>query len=243
MASTSVRVVLCTLFAALALGGCGDDGGGSTVVGGAGGAGGVGGASGAAGFGGMGGVGGGGAGGVGGGGAGGVGGGGAGGIGGGGAGGTAGMGGDTVPGCEAAMSGAPADLHAAALTAMTGACSFGSCHDADGKRANLIILPDDNLMTKLTDVPSCENTTMPLVKSGGGDAALQMSWLWQKLTAPDDANFNLIGDPAWGTPVETCGQMTPGTFGERMPKTGGLDLSETRMAAIRNWICAGATGP
>ena len=105
------------------------------------------------------------------------------------------------------MSGSPQELHAAALMVLTAACSFGSCHDADGKRANLVILPDDNLMTKLTDVASCENTTMPLVKSGGGDEALQMSWLWQKLVAPDDADFNLITDPAWGTPVATCGRL------------------------------------
>jgi len=36
-------------------------------------------------------------------------------------------------------------------------------------------------------------------------------------------------------------QQTSG-FGTRMPQ-GGIDLSEARMAAIRNWICAGAAGP
>ena len=93
----------------------------------------------------------------------------------------------------------------------------------------------------MVDKPSCMNTTMPLVKSGGGDMALDSSWLWQKLVAPADDSFNIIAKPEWGMPVMTC-QQTSG-FGTAMPMTGGIALSDMRMAAIRNWICAGAAAP
>jgi hypothetical protein len=248
MASFSVRASLCALFAALALAGC-DDGGDENPsmnagVGGAAG-GGAGGASGAAGLGGMGGVAGGGTGGTAGGGAGGVGGvvggtGGNGGTGGtmGGTGGAGGMMGG-VPGCEIAVAGDPAAMHAEALTALTGGCSFGSCHDADGERAGLIILPDDNLNTVLVDKAACQVPTLMLVKSGGGNAALDGSWVWQKLVAPKDDSEFLIPQDVWGTAV-VC-QQTQG-FGTRMPMTT-IDLSEARLASVRNWICAGAAGP
>lgn len=239
MTSFSVRASLCALFAALALYGCASDdtdsmggaGGAAGATGGVGGATGgaggtTGGASGAAGM------------------TGGMGGGGAGGIGGGGAGGMAGAGGgmsgDEVPGCDVAVPGEPAALHEAAAMAIDGGCGFPSCHDGDrGKRANLGIPMGSDLNMLLVDKASCEVPTMPLVKSGGGDEALANSWIWQKVAAPDDASFNLIAKPEWGTPSETCGNLG---FGTRMPM-GGLDLSETRVAAIRNWICAGAAGP
>jgi hypothetical protein len=218
MASFSVRASLCALFAALALAGCGDDGGNGTS--------GQGGAAGLAGAGAMGGVGG-------------TAGGGTGGTAGGGTGGAAGMGGDTIPGCEAAVAGDAAALHEAALTAFTGGCSFSSCHDADGERAGLILLPGDNLNTVMVDKPACQVPALSLVKSGGGDAALTASWVWQKLVAPDDDDMFITPQAAWGTPV-VCQQTRD--FGTRMPMTG-LDLSEARIGAIRNWICAGAAGP
>jgi hypothetical protein len=244
MASISVRASLCALFAALALHGCGDDGegggsasgtGGASGIGGTGGAtggtggatGGTGGATGgmggAAGMGGMAGTVSGGGGGM------------------GGAGGGGGMGGDLVPGCDAAMTGTPADLHAAALDAFTGSCAFGSCHNADGNRAMLVIVDGDNLFDKLVDKPACQLPTMSLVKSGGGQAALDGSWIWQKLTSEEDQDLNIVPDPAWGQPT-VCGQLQ-GTFGVRMPMSAGMLLGENRMGAIRNWICAGAMGP
>jgi hypothetical protein len=163
--------------------------------------------------------------------------GGAGGMAGGGAGGMAGGG---VPGCEAAVTGEPAALHAAALDAFTGGCGFDSCHNADGDRAMLVILETDNLNTLLVDRAACQVPALKLVASGGGQAALDGSWIWQKLAAPDDASMMIVPNDAWGEPA-TCGQ-TQGTFGTRMPMTG-LDLSDNRMGAIRNWICAGAAGP
>jgi hypothetical protein len=240
---------MCALFAALALAGCGSEDETPHMNAGTGGmaGGGAGGVSGAAGLGGMGGTAGGGTGGTAGGGAGGVGGvvGGTGGMGGMAGGGTGGggaggmMGGDTVPGCDAAMSGEPAALHAAALDAFTGGCSFSSCHDADGERAAFIVVEGDNLNTVMVDKAACQVPTLSLVKSGGGDAALTGSWVWQKLVAPDDADTFIIPQDVWGAPV-VC-QQTQG-FGTRMPMTG-IDLSEARIAAIRNWICAGAAGP
>jgi hypothetical protein len=240
---------LCALFAALALNGCASDdegdgtagaagasgttGGASGTTGGAGGTtggaggttGGAGGASGASG--GMGGAAGtvsGGAGGAGG----------AGGTGGaGGAGGTPGG----VPGCDVAEEGDAAAMKTAATDALTGGCSFGSCHDADGKRAMLIVVEGDDITEKLVDKAACQVPSLMLVKSGGGQPALDGSWIWQKLAAPDDADMVIVPNDAWGEPT-TCGQ-TQGTFGTRMPMTG-LDLSEARVAAIRNWICAGA---
>jgi hypothetical protein len=242
MTSFSVSAGLCALFAALALYGCANDDDG---MGGAGTNAGVGGASGASGGAGgtTGGAGGttGGAGGASGmtggmGGAAGTVSGGAGGTGGGGAGGTSGMAAG-LPGCEVAEEGDAAAMKVAATDALTGGCSFGSCHDADGKRAMLIVVEGDDITAKLVDKAACQVPSLMLVKSGGGQPALDGSWIWQKLAAPDDADMVIVPNDAWGEPT-TCGQ-TQGTFGTRMPMTG-LDLSETRVAAIRNWICAGA---
>jgi hypothetical protein len=81
-----------------------------------------------------------------------------------------------------------------------------------------------------------------VVKSGGGQAALDGSYLWQKLTAPVDAAGDVIAKPEWGAGVTTCNQTGANPFGVRMPPIG-MDISDTRLAPIRNWICAGAMGP
>jgi hypothetical protein len=91
----------------------------------------------------------------------------------------------------------------------------------------------------LVDKPACQVPTLSLVKSGGGNEALDGSWVWQKLVAPKDDSEFIIPQDVWGTPV-VC-QQTQG-FGTRMPMTN-IDLSEPRIASIRNWICAGAAGP
>lgn len=147
------------------------------------------------------------------------------------------------PGCEAANPGTPADLHAGALMAMTGSCAFASCHNADGNRAMLVIAAGDNLNTTLVDKASCQHMSMPLVKSGGGNDALLGSWLWQKLAAPMDADYNVIAKPEWGAPNMGCQQMGGAPFGARMPATFGIELSASNLAKVRDWICAGAAGP
>jgi hypothetical protein len=58
---------------------------------------------------------------------------------------------------------------------------------------------------------------VPLVASGGGDTALQNSWLWLKLVAPADASGVLTENAAWGTPGVSCNQMGGQPYGVRMP--------------------------
>jgi hypothetical protein len=155
----------------------------------------------------------------------------------------------TVPvGCEAAVTGAPAALHAAAASVLTtqGKCSFaGTCHDGPTRTAGLILLAATNLDTLLVDQPSCIAPTVPLVKSGGGEAALQGSWLWLKLVASADASGVLDQNAAWGAPVATCNQKGDQPYGVRMPygTSGSSFASPERLAPIRDWICAGAPGP
>jgi hypothetical protein len=150
----------------------------------------------------------------------------------------------------ATTTGGPA-LHAAVValltqpsspTAMNGPCAFSSCHAANVKKANLILdTVTMDLKAALVDKPSCEAPTYKLVDSSGGDAALQKSWLWQKLTAPDDTSGLITTKPEWGMPG-SCGQMGV-NFGVRMPY-GSPDLwAPEKLATIRNWICAGAPGP
>ena len=157
-----------------------------------------------------------------------------------GGGGAGGAGGSTVAGCEAAMTGTPAELHAAALMALRASCgSSGSCHDGDrGNQGMLGILEGANLNTLLVKA-ACQAPAMKLVSSDSGNAALDASYLWQKITAPVDRSMLLIAKPEWGASA-TCGQPTG--FGERMP-WGGLPFPESRLTAVRNWICAGAPGP
>jgi hypothetical protein len=158
-------------------------------------------------------------------------------------GGEGGTAGDGVPGCEAAMPGTPAELHAAALMAFDGSCAGGSCHDGSngGTKAGLAFMMTSNLNELLVDKPSCQVPSIPLVASGGDQAALLNSWIWQKITAPVNADSDLIAKPEWGEAVLTCNQ-DGGPFGARMPRIG-VDLSENRTAAVRNWICAGALAP
>jgi len=160
--------------------------------------------------------------------------------------GAAGMGGgNTFAGCAVAdTSAAPSALHAAAAAVLTMAspCGFGSCHAGQGK-AGLILLSATDLRMTLVDKASCQAPTIPLVDDAGGDAGLVHSWLWLKLTAPADTSGVVTGDAAWGAGVN-CGQTGGQMFGLRMPWTNtDMPLEEARLAAIRNWICAGAPGP
>jgi hypothetical protein len=109
----------------------------------------------------------------------------------------------------------------------------------------LTLLNAPDLAAVLVDKPACEVPGFVLVKSGGGQAALDGSWLWQKLTAPAESDGALIAQAAWGTASLTCGQAEPANapFGTRMPQLiGGETVSDERLAAVRNWICGGATG-
>jgi hypothetical protein len=172
---------------------------------------------------------------------------------GGGAGGTgmAGMGaGGAIPGCSAAMPGMPSALHAAAVEALaamppTSSCGGStSCHQGAGK-AMLSLLNVTDLRMALVDKMSCEAPMIPLVSGSMGDAALNNSWLWIKLTAPTDSSGNLVSNPAWGAVGSGCGQTPPSGYGLRMPWgfSGTTYLSDANMAKVRNWICAGAPGP
>ena len=224
----------------LALVGCGggDDGGnggGGAAVGGFGGAGAGGAGAGGAGAGGAG---------AGGAGVGGAGAGGAG-AGGAGAGGAAGGGSPVVAGCEAAVAGDAATLHAAAaevLTAM-GTCGFSSCHANMGK-AGLILLGATDLNMLMVDKPACQAPNLSVVKSGGGQAALDGSYLWIKLAGAADPSGFIMGDmAAWGM-GGACGQTAAAPYGVRMPQmASAMTTSEERLAKIRNWICGGAPGP
>ncbi|MGD8859899.1 MAG: hypothetical protein PVI30_07795 [Myxococcales bacterium] len=156
----------------------------------------------------------------------------------------AGGGGLDAPGCESAdTSAAPADLHAAALAVLTPEtpCAFASCHVGPNGKAGLVLEGATDLSTLLVDVTSCEAPNLPLVDSAGGDAGLENSWLWLKMTAPIDATGELMADPAWGTPGN-CGQPV-GSHGLRMPYGSTSLTSEGNLGPVRNWICAGAPGP
>jgi len=162
-------------------------------------------------------------------------------------GGGAGMGGAGTPTCAGAMTGAGPALHMAAVQAITqtmgpqASCAGSTaCHAGNNAQAGLSLAGPTNLNMLLVGKMSCELPTMPLVASGGGDAALNNSWLWLKLIAPVDASQNVVAMPAWGTPGN-CGQSTVGTFGLRMPF--GQTLAMAQRDPVRDWICAGAPGP
>jgi hypothetical protein len=167
-------------------------------------------------------------------------------IGGGGAGGAAG--GDPLK-CEPpSATVTPAMLHADAAailtTPMGGTCNFSSCHIPPNGKAKLTLAGVANLAT-LVGVPSCQVPTIPLVAAGGGDAALQNSWLWLKLTAPTVANdVALVANPTWGAGAVADCEATPAMpFGVIMPKTATKPLDENKLGPIRRWICGGAPGP
>ncbi len=163
----------------------------------------------------------------------------------GGAGGGAGSAAGGFAGCAAADTTAPpAMLHAAAAMVLTVAspCGFGSCHAGQGK-AGLVLLDAPDLRMAMVDKPACQVPTMPLVDDAGGDAGLTNSWLWLKLTAPADASGVITANANWGAGVN-CGQMGGQPVGLRMPWTNtDMPLEPARLAAVRNWICAGAPGP
>ena len=140
----------------------------------------------------------------------------------------------------------PAALHAAAaaLIAADKPCAFSGCHGGSVPAGMLQLAGSTDLHAALAGKPSCEAPNLPLVDPSGGDAALNNSWLWIKLTAPADDTAGLTTPQAtWGTPG-TCGQMPGMMYGVRMPwGSGGTPNSEARLTPIRNWICAGAPGP
>jgi hypothetical protein len=150
--------------------------------------------------------------------------------------------------CASAAKGTPAQLHAGAVMALlpqgnNKGCAFGSCHDLQSMKANLVLLEQPNDLNKLlVGKASCEAPTLPLVDASGGDAALAKSWLWQKFVAPAGPDGQMIPKPEWGTAVLTCGQEQG--FGLRMPRSQTADLlTESKLTAVRDWICAGAPGP
>jgi hypothetical protein len=150
--------------------------------------------------------------------------------------------------CATATMGAATTLHAAAAVALlpqptNPGCSFTSCHNANVKKANLILTAEPvNLRTQLVGKMACEVPALALVATTGGDAALANSWLWQKLTAPVDGSGDLLPKPEWGAGMTGCSQMSgSAVFGARMPY-GGM-LSMEKLSAVRDWICAGAPGP
>ena len=154
-----------------------------------------------------------------------------------------------VPGCEAAdatVTGSAAHAAALSVLAQTLPCGIGLCHGGMGQ-ANLVLLGKTDLKATLVGKASCEAPSMPLVDPQGGNAALNRSWLWQKLAAPNMSTDALIVQPAWGTPG-TCPTMGFGTgtitgFGDRMPYGTLGTLDAQPLGQIRNWICAGAPGP
>jgi hypothetical protein len=159
--------------------------------------------------------------------------------------GASGMGGGLTGACADAdiSAGGPA-LHAAAVMVLTvpSPCGFGSCHVGTGK-AKLVLNGATDLRTLLVDKPSCEVPAMPLID---GEAALNNSWLWQKLTAMVDGSTTgtIVANPAWGM-SGSCGQMGNQPFGVRMPATNTDMMIDppAKAATIKAWICAGAPGP
>lgn len=145
-------------------------------------------------------------------------------------------------------------LHAAAfevLTAMgppgpsgvVGACNFSSCHIAPRGKAMLVLNGMPNL-TALVGKPSCEVPALSLVEPGGGDNALEKSFLWIKLVGESDRDGTLLAQPGWGAGgVTSCGDITATTpFGMRMPRSAA-PITDGRLTAIRRWICGGAPSP
>lgn len=160
--------------------------------------------------------------------------------------GAAGMGGAEFAGCEAAdasVSGSAAHAAAVELLAADSPCGFSACHAGASGKAMLALAMTTDLRTLLVGHPSCQAPDVPLVADGGGQAALDNSWLWLKLTAPADASGVIASNPAWGTAMN-CGQLGNQPFGIRMPWSNtDMPLEASRLAAVRNWICAGAPGP
>ena len=120
-------------------------------------------------------------------------------------------------------------------------CAFGSCHTEKIKKGQLVLDLTVMDLKALVGKPSCEAPALKLVDASGGDAGLAKSWLWLKLVAKIDPSNILISDPSWGAPG-ACGQMSGQEYGVRMPY-GSSEWEETKLAAVKAWICAGAPGP
>ena len=158
--------------------------------------------------------------------------------------GTAGMSGATGA-CAGASTAPPAMLHAAAQAAlggMTASCGLSSsCHQGAGK-AGLVLKDKTDMRMLMLNKMSCEAPNVPLVDGRGGETALNNSWLYLKLAAPLDASSNLMANTMWGTPGN-CGQITVGSFGQRMPQGLSGTMTWQDLQKIKDWICAGAPGP
>ena len=135
-----------------------------------------------------------------------------------------------------------AALHQAALEVLTPMtpCGFSSCHSGRGK-AGLSLAGSMDLRALLVGKAACEAPALSLVDGSGGEAALQKSWLWIKLTSPADAQGALPTNASWGASV-SCGQTPDQPYGSLMPLESER-LDEARLSSIRKWICAGAPGP
>jgi hypothetical protein len=98
-----------------------------------------------------------------------------------------------------------------------GPCAFGSCHDANSKKAGLVLTATPlDLKMQIVGKTACEVPSLKLVDSSGGEAALTKSWLWQKLVAPADSSGGVTAKAEWGTAADGCGQDGQ-VFGARMP--------------------------
>jgi hypothetical protein len=115
------------------------------------------------------------------------------------------------------------------------------CHDSERPEAGLGLLGLTNLRDVLVDKTACQVPALKLIDGSGGDAALDNSWLWQKLTAPVDSSGVIAVNPAWGASAN-CQQQPGQTFGVRMP-IGATSLADDKLAKVRDWICAGAPAP
>jgi hypothetical protein len=124
-------------------------------------------------------------------------------------------------------------------------CNFSSCHVMPTGKAKLVLQNVADFNAALVGKASCEAPTFSLVAAGGGDAALQNSWLWLKLISPTVPNdVALAPNPAWGAGAITDCEATPMMpFGVLMPKTATKPLDESKLAPVRRWICGGAPGP
>lgn len=138
----------------------------------------------------------------------------------------------------------PAALHAAAQVALAGpmaSCGLSTaCHQGATGKAMLSFKDKPDMRMLMVGKMSCVAPTIPLVDGRGGEAALNNSWLYLKLIAPLDSASNLMANTAFGTPG-SCGQITVGSFGQRMPQGETGMWKDT--GKIRDWICGGAPGP
>jgi hypothetical protein len=125
-------------------------------------------------------------------------------------------------------------------------CAYNRCHSGVPTGGALSLAPGSDYAAALVDVPSCEYPPLVRVKP----RELEQSWLWIKLTAEvrpkSDAFYDYIlfePEPGWDETKRGCRDQLPdGTplFGQRMPLTAPNLLPEAELAAVRDWILAGA---